>query len=153
MTLLEDSQVEIVIEWPARTPDRYEWFAATGSIGLVHASKSPPPEHYGCVPSALSPGDGELLDVFLLDAGARSPGDRLRARLIGVLIRSDGDHKLLAVDPTTSGTSHVAEVPAERIEAIWAWMRRHVRLTAAGPDQARVVCEDARRAWHLVKER
>lgn len=152
MTSSPTGLVEIVIEWSPGAPDRFEWFEATDSIGQVSASKSPPPEPYGCVPGALSPGDGELLDVFLLDRGPRTPGQRVRARLIGVLIRSDGDHKLLAVDPATSQTLDIAELPAERIEAIWNWMRRHVRLSTGGPEQARAVLTDARRAWQRTKE-
>src|SRR5206468_3750983 len=83
--------VEIVVEWPARTAERHEWIEASGELIHVATDKFPPPEHYGCVPGAISPGDDELLDVLLLDEGPRGPGERVQARLIGVLRRSDGD--------------------------------------------------------------
>ena len=45
----------------------------------------------------MNPADGELLDVMLVDGGRRERAERLHVRVIDVLERSDGDHKLLAL--------------------------------------------------------
>ncbi len=144
--------VEIVVEWPALTPQRYEWDECTDRVVPVEREdKLRPPEHYGCVPRAVSAADGELLDVLLLrtDRPYR-PGEHVVARLIGVLRRSDGDHKLVVVDPRRSALTDIAQVEEERRAAMWRWFRRrHVLLRWDGPEAARAVLEDARRVWLL----
>jgi inorganic pyrophosphatase len=138
------------VEWPAHTPERYEWIEGTGELVHVSTDKYPPPEHYGCVPGAISPGDNELLDVLLLDDGPRRPSERLQARLIGVLRRSDGDHKLITVDAARSGLTDLSQIAPERLATIWAWFhRRHVLLGWSGAENARTVLDDARRVWQL----
>lgn len=148
---VDRTAVEMVVEWLPGDAQRYEWFEATAGIGPVASSKEPPPFPYGCIPGALSPGDGELLDVFLLDGGSPHPGEVVPVRLVGVLIRSDGDHKLLAVDARRPAPRTLAEVDETALTSIWHWMRRHVRLHAAGHEVAYQVLSDARRAWLVMK--
>lgn len=141
---------DIVVEWAAGEPERFEWDEASGGMRSAGVQpRHPPPEHYGCIPGALCAGDGELLDVLLLrDHVPRRPGDRVKARVIGVLRRGDGDHKLLAVDPAHSSLTDVSQVPAERLGGMWRWFwRRQVLLGWFGPDAAREVLEESRRAW------
>lgn len=143
------NEIAIVVEWPAGDTQRYEWDEAADELKPV-ATHGVPPVHYGCVPGAISAADGELLDVLLLPDVQRTAGDRVRARLVGVLRRSDGDNKLLVVDPRYLPYTTVEDVPAEQINAIWAWMpRQHVLLGWSGPDVARLILEDARRVWRL----
>jgi inorganic pyrophosphatase len=148
----EPFAIDIVVEWPALTPQRYEWDEGTDRVVPVEREeKLRPPEHYGCVPRALTAADGELLDVLLLrnDRPYR-PGEHVAARLIGVLRRSDGDNKLVVVDPRRSALTDIAQVEEERRAAMWRWFqRRHVLLRWDGPEAARAVLEDARRVWLL----
>jgi deoxyribonuclease V len=86
----------IVIEQRAGEAGRWEWVAEDDAV--VFRSDLPPmPTHYGCSVDLISPGDGELLDVMLLDDGERDRNEKLSVRVVDVLERSDGDHKLLAV--------------------------------------------------------
>lgn len=144
--------VEIVVEWPADTPQRYEWDeCADRVVPVERGEKLRPPEHYGCVPRALTAADGELLDVLLLrNDRPYQPGEHVPARVIGVLRRSDGDNKLVVVDPRRSPLIDIAQVEEGRRAAMWRWFqRRHVLLRWEGPDAARAVLEDARRVWLL----
>ena len=141
--------VDIVVEWVSGDPQRYEWDEATETVVPVEDEyRVSPPEHYGCIRRTLS-GDGELLDVLLLrDSAARSPGHTVRARLVGVLRRADGDHKLLAVDPENYVVTHVSAIEAERLRAMWRWFRRrHVLLGWFGPEEARSILAESRRRW------
>ncbi len=144
--------VDVVVEWIAGDDVRHEWDEQTGGLRrLERQDKSAPPEHYGCIPGALAPADGELLDVLLLREAACRPGDRLHVRLIGVLRRSDGDSKLVAMDPRRAGISDIRDLPAERLDAMWRWFtRRHVLLGWSGPDIAAELLEDARRCWVIA---
>ncbi len=137
--------VEVLVEWIAGDPHRYEWDDAAGVLRPSEHGRVPP-EHYGCVPRTRS-ADGEALDVLLLQDGAtRRPGDRVRARLVGVLRREDGDHKLLAVDPARLAVADVAEIDAERLGRMWRWFRRqHVLIGWFGPAEAYSVLAEARR--------
>lgn len=145
--------VDVIVEWLAGDDLRYEWHEATGlTRALERQEKSAPPEHYGCVPGALSPADGELLDVLMLrDGTERRPGELVPVRLIGVLRRSDGDHKLVVVDPRHSSLRHIDALDEDRRRAMWRWFpRQHVLLRWEGPEAAADVLEDARQAWRLV---
>lgn len=148
----EPFAVDIVVEWPALTAQRYEWDERTNRVvPAEREEKLQPPEHYGCVPRAFSAADGELLDVLLLRNGhPYRPGEHVRARLIGVLRRSDGDNKLIVVDPRRSTLTDITQVEEERRAAMWRWFQRqHVLLRWEGPEAAHAVLEDARRVWLL----
>lgn len=138
--------VDVLVEWVAGDPQRYEWDDVAEVLRLVEDGRVPP-EHYGCVPHTRS-ADGEPLDVLLLqDGAARRPGDRVQARVVGVLRRQDEDHKLVAVDPSHSPVTDVMEIEAERLERMWRWFRRqHVLLGWFGPEEAWTVLAEARRA-------
>jgi inorganic pyrophosphatase len=152
MSDVAGNEVEIIVEWLAGDPQRYEWVEATGELKPVDSYRIPP-AHYGCVPGAISAADGELLDVFLLPDVARTVGDRVRARLVGVLRRSDGDSKLLVVDPHHLPYTTVEDVPAEQLDAIWAWIpRQHVVLGWSGPEAAQAILDDSRRVWWLRRD-
>lgn len=149
-----DRLVEIVVEWLQDSYDRTEWDEVARRAVLVdRPDKSAPPEHYGCIPGALCPGDSELLDVLLLREGERvyAAGDVLPARVLGVLRRSDGDHKLIAVDPRDSEARALDDINPDRIAAVWDWFtRQHVLLDWAGPEEAWAILEYCRRLWALT---
>ncbi len=144
---------EMIVEWVAGDDVRHEWDERTGVLRRLHRQdKSAPPEHYGCIPGALAPADGELLDVLLLRDVPRRPGERVAVRLIGVLRRSDGDSKLVAIDPAQGDLGDVHALDVARREAMWRWFsRQHVLLGWAGPEVAQTLLDDARRCWLLAR--
>ncbi len=88
--------LDIVIEQRAGERGRWEWVAADDAVVYQH-DLPPMLTHYGCSIDIINPADGELLDVMVVDGDERARGERLAVRVIDVLLRRDGDHKLLAV--------------------------------------------------------
>jgi deoxyribonuclease V len=86
----------IVIEQRAGESGRWEWVAGDDTVVFRH-DLPPMPTHYGCSVDLVSPGDGEMLDVMLLDDREPARNEKLAVRVVDVLERSDGDHKLLAL--------------------------------------------------------
>ena len=107
--------LEIVIEQRAGEPGRWEWVAADDAVVFRH-ELAPMPTHYGCSADLINEADGELLDVMLVDNRQHDRAERTSVRVVDVLERSDGDHKLLAVP---------ADQPEQRLdgvrERIWRW--------------------------------
>jgi len=88
--------LEIVVEQRAGERGRWEWVARDDDVVFRH-DLPPMPTHYGCSTRLIGPGDDEWLDVMLVDDTPRERGERVDVRVIDVLERSDGDHKLLAI--------------------------------------------------------
>ncbi len=130
--------IEIVIEQRAGEPGRWEWVAADREIVFQHGDTPPMPAHYGCSTTIINPADSELLDVMLI--AAKQPparGEHMQARVIDVLEREDGDHKLLAVPIDAPLPLAEEQLDAER-DRIWRWcidIRKPV-IRWAGEDAA-----------------
>jgi inorganic pyrophosphatase len=70
----------------------------------------------------MNPADNELLDVILADPRPRARGERLLARVVDVLERRDGDHKLLAVPLDVSPAALTITRYLKRVRsAVWQW--------------------------------
>lgn len=91
-----DLTLEMIVEQRAGEPGRWEWVAEDDAI-VFRRDMPPMLTHYGCSTELISPGDEEWLDIMLVDDRDRERGERLMVRVIDVLMRSDGDHKLLAI--------------------------------------------------------
>lgn len=101
----EDGTVNVVVEIPTGTHEKWEVSKEDGLLRLVPRNGKPRivhylayPGNYGMVPATLG-GDGDPLDAIIL-APALRRGSVARARLIGVLElldKGEADDKLLAV--------------------------------------------------------
>jgi deoxyribonuclease V len=113
----------IVIEQRGGEPGRWEWVGADDAV-VFRRDLPPMPTHYGCAVALMNPGDGELLDVMLLDDGDRARNEKLAARVVDVLERADGDHKLLALpldaEPYAPATQRRVAHARERIWRYYA---------------------------------
>jgi len=113
---VEDA-VEVVIEIPRGSRNKYEIDEATGAVRLdrVLYSSVHYPTDYGFIPDTRAP-DGDHLDVLVLVEEPTFPGCRLRARPVGVLNMRDEkgeDQKIIAVptaDPRFEGIDGLSEV-------------------------------------------
>lgn len=107
--------LEIIIEQRAGERGRWEWVVEDDAIVFKH-DLVPMVTHYGCSVDLINQADGELLDVMLADNRQRERAERTSVRVVDVLERSGGDHKLLAVP---------ADDPEQRLdgvrERIWNW--------------------------------
>jgi inorganic pyrophosphatase len=112
-----DSLVNVVIEIPAGTNQKWEVSKTTGQIEWERVTPDsfrlidylPYPANYGFVPQTLLPeasgGDGDPVDVFVL--GASIAREKIvSARIVGIIHMLDdneSDSKLLAVDVNNPG--------------------------------------------------
>jgi inorganic pyrophosphatase len=112
-----DSLVNVVIEIPAGTNQKWEVNKVTGQIEWEQVSPDsfrvinylPYPANYGFVPQTLLPeasgGDGDPVDVFVL--GSSIAREKIvKVRIIGIihlLDDNESDSKLLAVNINDSG--------------------------------------------------
>ena len=108
-------EINVVVEIPAGTREKWEVNKSTGQVELEYVDGKPRivnyvgyPGNYGMIPQTLLPkelgGDGDPLDVLVLG----DPVDRasvISCKLIGVLLlkdRGEQDDKLIAVQAGTS---------------------------------------------------
>jgi inorganic pyrophosphatase len=114
-TLNDDGTVNVVVEIPAGSADKWEVDKRDGALRWELKHGVPRvvrylgyPGNYGMIPRTLLPkelgGDGDPLDVLVLGPSV-ARGTIVRARVIGVLELLDGgeqDDKLLAVQDETA---------------------------------------------------
>ena len=107
MNLLHDieagtkEQMNVIIEIPKGSSNKYEIDKETGLIALDRAnySSAPYPCDYGFVPQTLWD-DNDALDVIVLTTYPVLPGILVRARPVGVMEMTDdgeSDYKVIAV--------------------------------------------------------
>lgn len=101
MTATEPVEIEIFVEIPKGSRNKYEFDKATGTFHLdrVLYSSVHYPADYGFIPNTLA-ADGDPLDALVLVEEPTFSGCRIRTRPIGVLKMIDQEHedfKILAV--------------------------------------------------------
>jgi len=90
--------VHVVVENPAGSLERVVYDEAMHDFKPTGwAFSAPLPLHYGWVPQTLTLADGDPLDAVVVAEGEAAVGSVLAARPIGALLRTDGDHKIVAV--------------------------------------------------------
>jgi 8-oxo-dGTP diphosphatase len=147
--------VYVVIENPRGSTNRIRYDATAAQFHPEgRAFPWPLPIHYGWIPGTLCTADNAELDVLVPDPGHTAPGAVLVARPIGVMYRSDGDHKVLGLRadagtayPTTTEAAQLPEVQAETVR----WLRDYradVQATGWGDAAAaRQLVLDSQAAW------
>jgi inorganic pyrophosphatase len=134
-----DATMDIVVEQRAGEHGRWEWEPSDNDVVFRH-ELDPMPVHYGCSVDIVNPADSELLDVMIVDGRERGRGERMAVRIVDVLLRGDGDHKLLALplDASPFAASTERRLAAER-KRIWSWYVAHEKpVTHWGGEQAAV---------------
>jgi deoxyribonuclease V len=116
-----DATIDVVIEQRAGEAGRWEWVADDDIVVFQH-DLDPMPEHYGCSVDVINPADRELLDVIVADDRPYARGERTSVRVVDMLERGDGDHKLLAlpVDVAVFDATTLRRLERARA-AVWDW--------------------------------
>ncbi len=134
-----DYLVYAIVEQEAGSRERIHWdaekleFILTGLI-----LERPLPAPYGWLPQTFSQGDEAPLDVLILTRAKLSMGSYLIVRPVGVLLRMDQDHKVLAVDPEDALVGRVhdyVQLQEGVVEEIEAWFKPHFELEGWGDAQ------------------
>jgi len=102
--------VEVVIEGPRGSTVRTVFEPGKGWVQAGPAFPRPLPAEYGHLPGTYNPADGHPVDVLVIGYGPTFPGCRYRVRAIGLLLRADGDHKVLAVPHTEEYVSPLRDL-------------------------------------------
>lgn len=127
----QEKVFQVVIENPVGSTVRNKYDLERGWVEIRPRFAMPLPFEYGFIPATLNPADGEALDVLVVSYGPTFPGCRYSVRAIGLLLRADGDHKVVAVPHTVDFVSPVEDVteldPAVRCR-IEAWFERRFVL-------------------------
>jgi inorganic pyrophosphatase len=111
--------IEVIIEVPQGSRNKYEMDAASGRIRLDRMlfTSTRYPVDYGFVPGTLAE-DGDPLDAMVLLGEPAFPGTYVTARPVGVFWMQDEhgpDAKILAVparDPRYEGLRDLPDIPA-----------------------------------------
>ena len=117
--------VEVVIEIPKGTRNKYEKDPDTGAIWLDRMlfTSTRYPEDYGFIQQTLAE-DGDPLDAMVVLEEPTFPGCHIHARPIGVFLMSDEqgqDAKVLCVpstDPRVEGINELDAIPEYVLEEI-----------------------------------
>jgi inorganic pyrophosphatase len=156
-------EIEVVIEIPKGTRNKYEADQDTGAIWLDRMlfTATRYPEDYGYVPMTLAE-DGDPLDALVLLEEPTFPGCHIRARPIGVFSMRDEagqDAKLLCVpatDPRLSEVQELDDVPHYELDEIAHFFAIYKQLEPGkntevegwqGRAAAEVVIDSARRRF------
>jgi inorganic pyrophosphatase len=144
--------VHVVIENPKGTVDRIAYdpvrceFVPTGEVFA-----NPLPIHYGVIPCTVSQGDGRELDVAIVGEGDAAVGSVIAARPVGTLLRTDLDHKVLAIradiPSAYTAVTDAAQRP-ELQEQLEGLFRTRATLSGwASASQTRRLVLDCQEAW------
>lgn len=110
-----DDQIEVIVEIPKGSRNKYEIDHETGAVWLdrhLFTAMSYPAD-YGFVPETLAE-DGDPLDVLILLDEPTFPGVHVRARPVGVFWMRDEagpDAKILAVPSGDQRYTHITDLP------------------------------------------
>ncbi len=122
---MPDNTIDVIIEIPAGSRNKYEYDHASHVIRLdrvLHSSVHYPSD-YGFIPDTLSK-DGDPLDVLVLVIDPTFPGCHVPARPVGLLRMHDEkgeDEKVLAVptgDPRFEEYHSLEDLPAHWLREI-----------------------------------
>jgi inorganic pyrophosphatase len=122
---MRSMDVEVVVEIPKGTRNKYEADHETGQIWLDRMlfTSTRYPEDYGYIPGTIA-GDGDPLDAMVFLEEPTFPGCHVRARPVGVFLMTDEhgeDAKVLCVtasDPRQASVQDLDDLPPHELEEI-----------------------------------
>ncbi len=127
--------VNIVVEIPAGSRNKYEYFSDAGIMALdrvLHSSVRYPFD-YGFVPNTLAE-DGAPLDAMVIMEEPTFAGCLIKARPIGVLDMHDSgayDGKLLCIpnaDPRKKNINSIRQIAPNQLEEVSEFFRTYKSL-------------------------
>ena len=124
--------VNLIVEIPAGSRNKYEYFADAGVMALdrvLHSSVRYPFD-YGFIPNTLAE-DGSPLDAMVIMAEPTFAGCLIKARPIGVLDMDDTGHydgKILCVpvaDPRQAAIQSIQQIAPNQLEDVSEFFRTY----------------------------
>lgn len=88
-------------------------FIDLGKLGdVIPVNDGLMPLHYGFITTAFNNDEGDEIDVLIFSKNEYKTEDKVAIRPIGMMIRADGDHKVIATDDTVDYQSFT-DAPAD----------------------------------------
>ena len=134
-------RILVTLEAAEGQPERYARDGNPPAWTLYDTLPHPWPTAYGFVENTTNPADGEEWDVIIVSPCTVAAMSTIAADIVGILLREDGDHKLLAVlpdDATLGEPPDLNLIPAARRIAIAALYGARSPITGWG-DRATAV--------------
>lgn len=152
-----DETVEVLVEIPRGSRNKYEYDEETGVVRLdrVLYSSVHYPTDYGLIPHTRAP-DGDHLDVLVVVEEPTFPGCRLLVRPIGVLEMRDEkglDHKIIAVpvaDPRFEGIRDLKDLQPHWLREVENFFATYKTLEALETEVAGWSGRED--AWRVIRE-
>ena len=157
--------VEVVVEIPRGSRNKYEFDEATGSIRLDRVLSSAVfyPHEYGFIDGTRG-GDGDHTDAIVIMDEPTFPGCRLRARPVGVLVMHDdkgSDDKILCVaigDPHYAHVHSLSDVAPQKLREVEHFFATYKLLEAktvdvdgwADADRAKTILIEDRKRFEVA---
>jgi inorganic pyrophosphatase len=153
----EDGTIEVLIEIPRGSRNKYEYDRATGKIRLdrVLYSSVHYPTDYGLIPQTLAP-DGDELDALVMVEEPTFPGCYVAARPVGLLLMHDEkglDSKILAVplgEPRFADVHTLADINSHWLREIENFFQTYKRLQDVETELDGWADRDV--AWKTIRE-
>lgn len=135
--------INVIIEIPAGSNNKYEIDKKTGLISLDRANytSSPYPFDYGFVPQTLWD-DGDALDVVVLTTYPLAPGILVEVRpvaLIEMIDDGDSDYKIVGVpknDRRWDGVKDLKDVNEHKLKEIVHFFKTYKQLKKDGVEHS-----------------
>ena len=132
---MKNDVVEMVVEIPFRSRNKYERDEKTGRLKLnrVLYSAMGYPTEYGIIENTLA-GDGDPLDILVIATEPTYPGCVVAARVVGYLEMYDGgkeDYKVISVvdsDPRYNEIHELHDIPEFTLEEIKNFFQNYKQL-------------------------
>lgn len=134
-------RILVTLEAAEGHPERYALDGNPPAWRRYDTLPQPWPAAYGFVADTINPADGEEWDVIILTPCDASAMTTIVANIVGILLREDGDHKLLAVlldDASLGEPTDLDRIPDTRRAAIAALYGARSPITGWG-DRATAV--------------
>lgn len=132
-------EMNVIVEIPKGSSNKYEIDKATGLIALDRAnySAAPYPCEYGFVPQTLWD-DGDALDVLILATFPVLPGILVRSRPVGIMEMIDegeNDYKVIAVpvdDKRWDDVQDIGDINAHTLKELQHFFETYKELKGKG---------------------
>jgi len=94
------------------------------------------PIHYGFVPKTLNEKEGDEIDVMILSDRTFSVGQEIETEPIALLVRTDGDDKVVSVDETKKDLKCWDDIPESERSLIENFFTYHHKFLSIKGAQA-----------------
>lgn len=129
--------MKAIIEMPKGDDRRRHFkFDKTGFIDLGPIKEVIPvndglmPISYGYIPDTLNIDEGDEIDVLVLSNKVLSVAQEVEVEPIALIVRDDGDNKVVAIDDSISDIKEWGDIPESERELIEQFFSYHHKILA-----------------------